>query len=164
MEKIEYQLINSQLINQTVQKARESQRRRMNYNFHELHETYQRFLNVLCKGTYVRPHRHIQPPKAETFLILEGEIVFLIFDDLGKIQSCIQLSCINNNKGIDIKPGVWHSIICLSEYAVCFEGKHGPYNPLTDKEFAPWAPEENTLSATHYLKYLETFISQVIKQ
>lgn len=161
MEKL-YQLINTELIQETIQKAQKSQRKRMNYNFHELHETYQRFLNVLCKGTYVRPHRHKEPPKAETFLVLEGEIAFFIFDDVGNIQSSIRLGYNHNNKGIDIQPGVWHSIVCVSEYAVCFEGKHGPYDPNTDKEFASWAPKENTLDAMEYLKTLEAHILKAL--
>lgn len=155
MEKPIFQLINTQLIQSTIQKAQESPRKRMNHNFHELEETYQRFLNVLCKGTYVRPHRHKNPPKAETFLILEGEIAFLIFNDQGNLNSIFHLSCSNNNKGIDLQPNVWHSIICLSDYAVCFEGKHGPYNPNTDKEFASWAPEENSPESKNYLENLE---------
>ncbi|NBU96643.1 MAG: cupin fold metalloprotein, WbuC family, partial [Spirochaetia bacterium] len=54
-----------------------------------------------------------------------------------------------------ILPGVWHSLVCISETAVCFEGKHGPYNPANDKDFASWAPLENTEEAKQYLSLME---------
>ena len=148
-------LINNGLIEKVKAKALESPRKRMNHNFHELDETYQRFLNILCKGTYVRPHRHTNPPKAETFLILEGKISFLIFSDEGEITESHILQAGGVNYGIDILPGVWHSLVCISETAVCFEGKHGPYNPANDKDFASWAPLENTEEAKQYLNSLE---------
>jgi len=148
-------LIDKQLIFETIQKAKLSSRKRINFNFHELHETYQRFLNVLCKGTYIRPHRHSNPPKAETFLVLQGKIAFLIFNEQAEIIEKHILSNQGPNFGIDLQPNVWHSLVCLSEVAVCFEGKHGPYEPSTDKEFAKWAPEENTQEANILLQEWE---------
>jgi cupin fold WbuC family metalloprotein len=148
-------LIDKQLIFDTIQKAKLSRRKRINFNFHELHETYQRFLNVLCKGTYIRPHRHSNPPKAETFLVLQGKIAFLIFNEQAEIIEKHILSNQGPNFGIDLQPNVWHSLVCLSEVAVCFEGKHGPYEPSTDKEFAKWAPEENTQEANILLQEWE---------
>jgi cupin fold WbuC family metalloprotein len=62
----------------------------MNYNFHQsAEENPHRFLNVLLKGTYVRPHRHLTPPKAESFLILEGVIEVFLFDDAGVVTIAI---------------------------------------------------------------------------
>lgn len=148
-------IINSQLISDTIKKAKQSDRKRTNYNFHEFHETYQRFLNVLCKGTYVRPHKHSHPPKAETFLVLQGKLAFLIFNETGELIEKHILSSEGPNFGIDIQPHIWHSLVCLSEVAVCFEGKHGPYDPSTDKEFAKWAPEENTVEAIAQIKNWE---------
>jgi cupin fold WbuC family metalloprotein len=144
-------LINIELMNTTIQKALSSERKRINYNFHELHETYQRFLNVLCKNTYVRPHKHSSPPKAETFIIIKGKILFLIFDETGEVIESHLLSSEGPCFGIDLQPGVWHSLVCLSEVAICFEGKHGPYDPTTDKEFASWAPQEGSLDAKEIL-------------
>ena len=148
-------IIDTILIEEVRNKAIHSPRKRMNHNFHQLEETYQRFLNILCRGTYVRPHRHTEPPKAETFLILEGKISFLLFDDSGSIIESHILQAGGPNYGIDILPGVWHSLVCISDTAVCFEGKHGPYNPANDKDFAPWAPLENTEDAREYLWMLE---------
>jgi hypothetical protein len=37
---------------------------------------------------------------------------------------------------------------------VVFESKDGPYSPLNDKDFAPWAPVEGTSEAGVYNKSL----------
>lgn len=72
--------------------ANVSPRKRSNHNFHELTEVYQRFLNVLTKGTYVQPHKHENPPKPETFIALKGKLGFLIFDEIGNITGKYLLS------------------------------------------------------------------------
>ena len=43
------------------------------------------FLNVLLRGTYIRPHRHLVPPKSESFLVLEGLADVILFDNQGAI-------------------------------------------------------------------------------
>lgn len=148
-------LIDNSLTENIKKEAIHSPRKRKNYNFHQLEETYQRFLNVLCRGTYVRPHRHLVPPKAETFLLLEGKIAFLIFSEKGDVDEIHILEGGGPKYGVDILPGVWHSLVCLSETAVCFEGKHGPYDPANDKDFANWAPSENSEEANDFLDTLE---------
>jgi cupin fold WbuC family metalloprotein len=50
-----------------------------------------RFLNVMIRGTYVTPHRHRDPPKSESFIVLEGELAFFTFDDAGEITSTVVL-------------------------------------------------------------------------
>ena len=50
----------------------------MNYNFHErLDDPVNRLLNALEPGTYLRPHRHLNPKKDEIFLLLRGRIAGL---------------------------------------------------------------------------------------
>ncbi|MBM9590482.1 WbuC family cupin fold metalloprotein [Leptospira sp. 201903075] len=138
----EIQIIDSDLIGSLVKKAQTAERKRTNHNFHAESEVYQRFLNVLSKNTYIPPHRHLSDPKPETFVVLEGEIGFLIFKENGEIQESHKLSASGPKRGIDLQPGVWHSLVCLSENAVCFEGKSGPYDPTVDKEFHPHYPLE----------------------
>ncbi|MEQ9364808.1 MAG: WbuC family cupin fold metalloprotein, partial [Leptospirales bacterium] len=102
-------------------------------------------------------HRHLSPPKAESFLILAGRVAFFTFEDDGSVAACDLLGLARNadhpdgdlsgesaalNLGIDISPGYWHTLVVLSEYAICFEVKPGPYRASDDKEFAPWAPHE----------------------
>ena len=138
----EIQIIDSNLIESLVKKAQTADRKRTNHNFHEPSEVYQRFLNVLSKTTYIPPHRHLSDPKPETFVVLEGEIGFLIFKENGDIKETLKLSAGGPKRGIDLQPGVWHSLVCLSDHAVCFEGKSGPYDPTADKEFHSKYPLE----------------------
>ena len=150
-------LIGRELIEATLEKARQSPRRRMNYNFHAGPEDNpHRFLNVLLENTYVAPHRHLRPPKAESFLVLEGRIAMFCFDDDGAVQSRHVLGYGNGAEalGIDLAPGVWHTLTAVTPYAVCYEVKPGPWDPATDKEFAPWAPREGEEGAPEYLRKL----------
>lgn len=150
------QLITDSLFQEVLEKANASPRGRANHNFHELSEVYQRFLNVLTKNTYVQAHRHKSPPKAETFLVLQGSLGFILFNDDGSVLETHLLSAEGPSYGIDVAPGVFHTLVCLSENAICFEGKSGPYNPSTDKDFAPWAPAEGESGWEKYLENLRT--------
>ncbi|GBF51359.1 cupin fold metalloprotein, WbuC family [Leptospira ryugenii] len=138
----EIQLINHQLFDTILNQALASPRKRRNHNFHQLTEVYQRFLNVLTKDTFIAVHRHLLDPKPETFVILQGKVGFLIFNEDGSIKEKHCLSSEGPVVGIDIQAGVWHNLICLSNYAICFEGKSGPYDPNIDKEFHPSYPNE----------------------
>jgi cupin fold WbuC family metalloprotein len=147
------QLFDSELFNQLLDRARQSPRLRTNHNFHvSMEDNPHRFLNVMLKGTYITPHRHRDPPKAESFLVLSGELAFLTFDDSGQIADTHILG--RNPIGIDIQPGVWHTLAVLSEHAICFEVKPGPYSVANDKDFAPWAPREGEPRASEYLERL----------
>ena len=149
------QLFDSELFEELLERARQSPRLRTNHNFHvSMDDNPHRFLNVMLKGTYITPHRHRDPPKAEAFLVLSGELVFFTFDDSGQIADVNVLG--RNPLGIDIQPGVWHTLAVLSEHAICFEVKPGPYSVMNDKDFATWAPREGDPNA---LEYLESLIS-----
>jgi cupin fold WbuC family metalloprotein len=147
------QLLQDSLFESLLAQARQSPRRRVNYNFHSsMAENPHRFLNVMLRGTYIAPHRHLDPPKSETFLVLRGELAFFMFNDAGAVTSVTRLG--SDPIGIDIGPGVWHSLAVLSEDAICFEVKPGPYSAANDKDFAPWAPPENDPLAPDYLASL----------
>jgi cupin fold WbuC family metalloprotein len=85
-------------------------------------------------------------------LLLRGELALFIFDDAGEITSVTRLG--RDPVGIDIGPGVWHSLAVLSDEAICFEVKPGPYSVANDKDFAPWAPREGDPQAPGYLASL----------
>ena len=164
----EIQLITDDLIQATLASARRSPRRRANHNFHSgPAENPHRFLNVLLQDTYVAPHRHVTPPKAETFLVLEGYIALFRFDDDGKVSDRYLLgrgplpdklppafASVPPAWGIDLAAGVWHTLTAVTPHAVCFEVKPGPWDPATDKDFAAWAPREGDPAAPAYLRAL----------
>ena len=149
-------LITNDLLRSVAKKAMHSPRLRMNHNFHsDPSETVHRFLNVLLLGTYVRPHRHIFPPKSETLILLEGELDLITFEDDGAIRSRSRLSGTSGEhriRGADIGAGIWHTVLVVTEHAVCFEVKPGPWtNNASDKDFAQWAPAETDPGASSYL-------------
>lgn len=124
-----------------------------------------RFLNGILRGSYVAPHRHQQHPKAESFVVLEGEAGVVEFDDSGRQTACHRLLALGGTHpageprpacGIDLLPGRWHSIVALSAFVVIFEVKPGPYVANTDKEFASWAPREGDARQSEYLAWMES--------
>lgn len=154
---MDFELITGSLFDAVEGRARASGRGRMNHNFHASpQELTHRFLNVLLRNTYIRPHRHLDPPKTETFLVLEGSVAFYQFDDNGHVTGKCRLGPEEEALGIDLKPGVWHTLTALSERAICFEVKPGPWDPLTDKEFAVWAPHEDDPASVEWLQHLLT--------
>jgi cupin fold WbuC family metalloprotein len=151
------QIMDRTLLRDLIERARQSPRLRVNHNFHSsMEENPHRFLNVMLKGTYIAPHRHLDPPKAESFLVLQGEVAFFIFDDSGNVARAEVVG--GDPIGIDLPAGVWHTLTPLSAHAVCYEVKPGPYSAQTDKEFAPWAPREGEPGVTAYLERLVSAI------
>jgi len=147
------QLIDRALLAATVERAKRSSRLRTNHNFHtDAEDNPHRFLNAWVRGTYAAPHRHLTPPKAESFIVLSGEVAVFLFDDRGTVIARHRLG--QDLMGIDLAPGIWHTLAPLSEVAVCFEVKPGPYDVATDKEFAPWAPAEGSERAQAYMDEL----------
>jgi len=153
------QLIDSDLLDATAARAQSSPRGRQNHNFHpSAADNLHRFLNAWTRGSYAAPHRHLLVPKPESFVMLRGELALFVFDDHGVVTETHVLGR-NGVIGIDLAPGVWHTITALSETAICFEVKPGPYDAATDKQFAPWAPREGDPAAAAYLAGLVSALS-----
>lgn len=143
------------MFDELAAQARAIPRLRINHNFHSsMEDNPHRFLNVMLRGTYLRPHRHLSPPKTESFVCLEGHLAFFIYDGSGNIEAMHELNAKGPVIGIDIAPGIWHTILVLSERAVFFEVKPGPYQVSTDKEFVSWAPEEGAPEVPAFLQKL----------
>ncbi len=145
--------ISSELIKKICSQANSSPRKRKNHNFHKKgNDPLQRMLNVLNKGTYIRPHKHVSPNKREAFIILKGIILYVEFSDKGDITEQLILDPKGENYGVEITPKSYHSIIALEDNSVVYEIKDGPYDPKTDKIFASWAPDEYSKECKAYLK------------
>ncbi len=141
--------IDQVLINELVEKAKNSSRRRAIFRFHEKDEdTMHRMLNALEPDTYVQPHFH--PDKHEAFIVLQGRILFVIFDESGKIIQSHILKAGTSDFGLEISPKTYHTLISLESGTVIFEIKHGPYDVQTDKIFAPWSPREGEANCQEF--------------
>jgi cupin fold WbuC family metalloprotein len=117
----------------------------------------QRMLNAMQPGSYVRPHRHISPPKAEALVLLRGAVGFMTFTDGGApdFEGFVFLHHLRGAVALDCREGVWHTFFALEPDTVLYEAKNGPFDAATDKEAAPWAPPEGTAEAGPYLERLE---------
>ena len=139
--------------------SRESPRKRIILPLHKHSEdVLQRMLNFLQPGSYIRPHRHAAD-RAESLMVLSGTLLYLTFNDQGTVDQVWQMKAGEFPFGIDIDGGIWHSFLALEPDTVLFEVKPGPYNAQADKEFAAWAPEENSPEATSYIEALATSVS-----
>lgn len=148
-------IIDEQLLDETTRHARQSPRLRMNYNFHEnLNDPVNRLLNAMEPGTYLRPHRHLDPDKDEIFLLLRGKVAVFIFDEQGNITEKIILDPKKGRYGAEIKAGIWHGLWVMESGSVIYEVKQGPFAPLSPDNFAPWSPEPDDVEGVK--NYLET--------
>ena len=147
--------INRQLTSGVAEQAKRSPRLRSNHNFHaDYAEPVNRMLNAFEPGTYVRPHKHESPDKCEVFILLTGRALALRFDDTGTIVEHAVLDGASGVYGVEFAPREWHSIVSLAPGTVLYEVKPGPYVPISDKNFAPWAPAEGSLEAADYMASL----------
>lgn len=148
-------LIDAALLDAVSAAARAAPRRRMNRNFHlDNAQPSHRLLNAIEPGSYVIPHRHLDPNKDETFIVLRGLLGLVLFDDAGGIVRCVKVGAGGTALGVDIPHGTWHTAVALEPDTVFLEAKAGPYLPFTAAEKAPWAPAENSAEVAPYLKAL----------
>jgi len=147
--------IDDSMIQTAIQASRKSPRGRIILPFHlSEQDPLQRMLNGLQPGSYIQPHRHLSPPKSEPIIILRGSLLVFIFDSDGKVDERITLVAGSSRIGVDIRPGEFHTFAALAADTVIFEVKPGPYEALSDKDFASWAPKEGTPEASEYLRDL----------
>lgn len=138
-----------------IQQAKNSPRKRQHYNLHKSYDEYlQRFLNAMEPGTYIRPHRHLTAGKTEIFIPFTGKFLVIIFDDEGSVVDHQLLVPYESPYAVEIAPETYHTVCCLESGSVAFEIKDGPFDPTAAKDFALWAPEENTPQAVDYLREL----------
>lgn len=143
------------LVERVAEASRSSPRQRIILPFHKSDDDpLHRMLNVIQPGSYVRPHRHLEPPKSEAWVVLRGALAFFTFEDDGRVRDCLSLEAGGERFGVDLAPGIFHGLFALALDTVIFEVKNGPYAPSNDKAFAPWAPEEGSPEAASYLERL----------
>ncbi len=154
-------LIDQNLLNDVCAEAQASPRQRKNRNFHSHDQApCHRLLNAIEPGSYVAPHRHLDPNKEETMIVLRGRLGCVEFDEQGGILSYAALSIDHGVMAINLPVGRYHTVFALEPNTVFFEAKAGPYQPLSPEEKAPWAPAENSPDAPAYLQSLTALFTQ----
>lgn len=148
-------VVTREQLSQLSDEARASARQRKNYNLHSDNESRShRLFNAIEPASYVRPHRHLDPEKDETFVLVSGSLGVITFFDAGEIAETVILSRQLGVLAADIPHGIYHTAVSLEPGTVFFEAKAGPYLPLTEAESAPWAPAEGDEAASRFLEQL----------
>lgn len=151
-------VITDEMIDDLLEQAAASDRKRMIYRLHGHNEPVQRMVNAVLPGTYVPPHVHGDPPKVELLAILRGKVAVLNFTPAGDLHQVQTLDMNGPIKIVDIPPGAYHCMIALQPSAVA-EIVQGPYDPATHKQFPDWAPLEGAEGYQDYLARLEAQIT-----
>jgi cupin fold WbuC family metalloprotein len=143
------------LLGGAIAASQSSPRRRVIQPLHRSEgATLHRMFNAVQPDSYIPPHRHLDPPKAESWIVLRGALAFFTFDDQGAIVECLEIRAGGEIFGVDLEPGVYHTFFALEPDTVVYEVKDGPYAAATDKAFPEWAPREGTAEASGYLSML----------
>ena len=154
-------IIDQATLDRVSEQARATPRKRKNLNFH-VRETdaSHRLLNAIEPGSYIPPHRHQDPSKDESILVLRGRLGAVFFDESGQAVEWSVLEPGGSHVMINVPHGTFHTVVALTSGTVFFEAKAGPYLPLTASERAPWAPQEGDAGAAVYLAGLEVLLTR----
>ena len=159
----------SEFLDALTQESIQSNRQRQHKNIHQnYNEPCQRLFNAIGVDSYIRPHRHSIDPKDECLIAVRGRMALLVFDDIGQVKQVFRFGAQTNEAqqaigvGVNLPAGVWHTVIAEVPSSILFEVKSGPFNPEQAKEWAAWAPAENTPQAAEYLIELKRRVSFAI--
>ncbi|GLP97569.1 WbuC family cupin fold metalloprotein [Paraferrimonas sedimenticola] len=132
--------------------AAEAPRKRANLNIHDsLGATVQKLFITTEPGTYIRPHKH---NKWELFVVLDGAIDLLLFDEQGEVTAVHPMGA-EALRAVEIAADTWHSYAVRESGTLAIEVKQGPYDPDAPADFAPWAPAEGEEGWQEYLAKME---------
>lgn len=117
--------IDKALLDDLFEKAKESDRLRMNYDLRtSTSDNSQRMLNALLPGTVVSVHRH--PQSNENVILLCGRLDVVIYSAEGKEIDRFYLDPSAGSFGCVIPAGAWHTVDVM-EPSVIYEAKDGSY-------------------------------------
>jgi cupin fold WbuC family metalloprotein len=153
-------IIDQQLLDRISSEARESPRKRKNFNLHPGDDfVCHRLLNAMEPESYIRPHRHLDPAKDESMVMVRGRMAVLVFDEAGNVLNQVVITPAGTAVAVDIPHGLFHTVVSLECGTVFFESKAGPYLALTEEEKGGWAPAEGSSDAAPYLTHLKRLLN-----
>ena len=120
--------------------AKKTTRKRVRLCCHlSVNDAVHEMVIVHPRKAYVRPHRHLN--KAESFLVLKGEVDYVTFKEKGEIDTILSMGDSHSNKSFyqSIRSEIFHTLVIQSEWLVFLEVTQGPFKK-EDTEFADWSP------------------------
>ena len=142
---MDIQLLDNRLLGELHEKAKDNERKRMNYDLRTTAEdTSQRMLNSLEVGTKVPIHRHLKT--SETVVCLEGCLDWVFYEELPGVDNggpvhdgetaADETAFVETARfrvcpreglyGIQVPLGAWHSVV-VHEPSTILEAKDGAY-------------------------------------
>lgn len=116
---------------------------------------------VVHRDSYVAPHRHLS--QSETFILIEGNVNLLVFEENGDINNVINMKSFDNHDNntffYRMSKNIFHSLSLNSEFVVFIESTLGPFD-LTQREHASWAPNHNDFNLG--LKFIKNIVEKNI--
>lgn len=132
-----------------------SPRKRAHFNLHHSHhEPVQKVLICLLRESYIPPHYHEHAYQTELFIVLQGSVKLIIFDENGGIQKEVAMGEGSGTSMVEIEPNVIHTIVCESDDAFVLEVKEGPFIQDESKVFPEWSLKEGDPGAENYREVL----------
>jgi len=140
------------MVGDLLVKSRQSPRKRMIQCLHKTEAAgVHKMFNALQPGTYITPHRHMDPVKTETVLLISGSLLYVEFTEGGEIANHVLIQPGTEIFGLDVAPHVYHTFIPLKPDTIMFEIKDGPFVSTSDKDIPKWAPAEGSEEANAFL-------------
>lgn len=129
------------------ERARQNPRRRIRLCAHpSVNDLLHEMLIVHEKGTYVRPHKHLN--KTESVHIIEGLVDVVVFDDDGNITDVMQMGDYKSggNFYYRMQYPYFHTLLIHSDILLFHEVTNGPFD-RNNIVFASWAPLETDIES-----------------
>jgi cupin fold WbuC family metalloprotein len=142
-----------EMIRHGFSNAHSSLRKRYPLLLHEHGAYFNEVFNFICRDSYMQPHLHPGSEKNEIIQVVRGTLAVLYFDENGIVTEKTLLNA-EQFDSIEVPAFTWHTYVMLSSEVITYECMNGIYNPVTWKQFAPWAPSENSAEATAYFETL----------
>jgi len=131
-------------INNLIEKYQLSKRKRHRYCFHQSPEVDLHDIIICYDSTsYIPPNKHVG--RAESLLVIDGEIDFFLFTDNGQVYDYRRLSTYNSSYPfyLRVPPNTWHGLRAVgTKPCIIKETISGPYDS-SSLQWASFAPTEN---------------------
>jgi cupin fold WbuC family metalloprotein len=159
MSDVQIPPLSDQEMDDGIIQARNSDRKRSPKLLHKQGDEFNEVFNFMMHDSYMQPHLHAGAEKIEHIYLIKGRIAALFFDDAGEVKQCVILET-GGTELIVVPAFTWHTYVMLTDYVVTYETMMGVYKPETWKEFAKWAPREDSLESLDYLALLKREVSK----
>ncbi|MBI5629786.1 MAG: cupin fold metalloprotein, WbuC family [Elusimicrobia bacterium] len=140
----EFAAVTPEELSRLKQEAGREALKRARFCLHKSHDDkVQVMIIAVARGSYVGPHR--QKGKSKFYQVIEGELLWAIFDEDGRLLSKTELGDPASGKPCVCRflSDYWHVIEPLSDSAVYTEVLEGPY-VKEGTEFASWGPDSSS--------------------